>query len=207
MSRFMSDTLAKSRQLTGDTRYDSLLGADATGYVRYLLTGKLDAVIADFENDAKAFGMNRPGYTSEMRYTDRVLTFNDRWFNYWAAEPVPAPQLLSVYSALTGDPGNPLIFPLNAVRWHTPPRQFAALVSASGTDKLIASLFHFGDQPRSFSAELFLLKPGRYAWTLQMDSAADRGTEQELIVTAPRSRIQLTLPPRQLCQLIITPAR
>ncbi|MEO1998754.1 MAG: hypothetical protein ABGZ17_26205, partial [Planctomycetaceae bacterium] len=52
MGKFLSDTLAKYRQLTGETKYDELLKADASGYVRYQLTGDLQNAIADFENDA-----------------------------------------------------------------------------------------------------------------------------------------------------------
>jgi hypothetical protein len=203
MADFLSDTLAKYRQLTGDPRYDDLLEADASGYVRYQLTGDLDAVIEDYENDAAAFGFNKAGNTSEMRYTDRVLTFNDRWFNYWADEPVPAPRLRSMYSAVTGDPGSPLLFPMNAVRWHTPPKEFAALVTETGTERLSARVYHFGDEPRSLSAELFLLEPGRYVWTLQSVDDSGLPRENELTVTGPRSEIQLTLPPHRECRLHI----
>ncbi|MGE0377490.1 MAG: hypothetical protein AB7I48_29190 [Planctomycetaceae bacterium] len=206
MGRFLSDTLAKYRQLTGDTQYDHLLQADASGYVRYQLTGDLDDVVADFENDAAAFRSNKPGYTSEMRYTDRVLTYNDRWFNYWTDKPLPSPRLQSVYSALTGDPGSPLLFPMNAVRWHTPPREFAALVTDSGPARLAARVYHLGPEPRSLVAELFLLKPGAYVWTLQQVGATDPPDEHRLTVSGPRAEIPLTIPPQQECRLLIEPA-
>jgi len=206
MGKFLSNTLAKYRQLSGDTQYDHLLKADASGYVRWQLTGDLNALITDFENDANAFRFNKPGYASEMRYTDRVLIFNDRWFNYWADEPQPTPHLLSIYSALTGDPGSPLLFPMNSVRWHTKPQQFAALVSESGTERLSARLYHFGEQPRSFTAELFLLRPGSYVWTLRPINAIGRAEKRRLTVSGSRSQIQLTLPSRRECRLEIRPA-
>ena len=66
----------------------------------------------------------------ETRYTDRVLRFpvlfdRDMMFaDRIEGIDTPDPQLL--YTAVTGDPGDCGYFPLNAVRWLTPPRDIAA---------------------------------------------------------------------------------
>jgi hypothetical protein len=95
---------------------------------------------------------------------------------------------------------------LAAVRWLTPPRQIAALVTATGTDEFAAELFHFGQQKRSMAAEIYLLAPGRY--TLEL-CAADGGTPirppSPLAIRGPRTRIAFELPPGTLCALRIRP--
>jgi len=202
---FLADTLAKYRFLTGDTRYDALLSDSAPGYVRYRLNGDAGALVRSLRENAEAFRSNREGYTSEMRWTDRVLNFTSNYLRFLPepAPPRPAPQTL--YSSATGDPGNPLIFPLNAVRWRTPPRDIAALVTASGATTFAAELFHFGSTPRPLTAELMLLRPGEYELTVGPasglpDVPAVRTTFR---VSSPRTEVSLELPSRRLTQVSV----
>ena len=198
---FLPDALAKYRLLTGDTQYDALLRADASGYVRYRLTGEVPPLESALRRNAEAFRSNWEGYTSEMRWTDRVISFTRNYLNYLpvTAPPPPSPEIL--YSSATGDPGNPLVFPLNAVRWRTPPRDIAALVTQSSRTNFAAELFHFADQPRAFNAELFLLSPGEYELTVTpAGAAAAPPIEQRRVhVEGPKNSVSLRLPPRQLC--------
>ena len=201
MSGFLPDALAKYRLLTGDTQHDALLRADASGYVRYRLTGDSAPLESVLRRNAEAFRSNWEGYTSEMRWTDRVMAFTRNYLNYLseAAPPAPSPEIL--YSSATGDPGNPLVFPLNAVRWCTPPRDLAALVTKSSRTSFAADLFHFGTQPRELDAELFLLSPGEYELTLTASGAANSPPLQRRAVRVggPRVRVSLQLPSRRLC--------
>ena len=75
MSGFLTDALAKYRLLTGDTQHDALLRADASGYVRYRLTGDPAPLESALRRNAEAFRSNWEAYTSEMRWTDRVISF------------------------------------------------------------------------------------------------------------------------------------
>lgn len=202
---FLPDTLAKYRFLTGDKQYDALLSADASGYVKYRLSGELKPLVWSLTKNARAFGSNWEAYTSEMRWTDRVISFTKNFLQY-LPEPAPmAPSPEILYTSASGDPGSPLVFPLNAVRWLTPPREIAALVTDSGRDRFVAELFHFGAQPRMMGAEFYLLKPGRYTVALQDEPGGKPRTIEELVVTGPRAAIRLSLPPRRLCTLRITP--
>jgi hypothetical protein len=200
---FLPDTLAKYRLLTGDTRYDALLRADASGYVRYRLTGESAPLESTLRRNAEAFRSNWEGYTSEMRWTDRVMAFTRNYLNYLPepAPPAPSPEIL--YSSATGDPGNPLVFPLNAVRWRTPPRELAALVTAAGRTNFAAELFHFGARPRDLEAELFLLAPGEYDLTLASvgDGNAPPSERRIVRVDGSQTRVPLQLPPRRLCSV------
>ncbi len=205
MDPFLPGTLAKYRLLTGDERYDRCLRQRGGGYMRMRLGEGREALVAALEENAKAFRINRPAYTDEMRWTDRILTFNERWGNEangWGW-PAPCPRIL--YAAATGDPGSPFYFPLAAVRWMTEPRKFAALVTDSGRERFQAELYHFGERPRRLGATLLLLQPGDYAWALK-EKAGDRLRGGTLEGEGPRTRLDLKLPPRTLCHLRITPA-
>ena len=201
MSGFLSDALAKYRLLTGDTRHDALLRGDASGYVRYRLTGDRAPLESALRRNAKAFRSNWEAYTREMRWTDRVMSFTRNFLNYLpeTAPPAPSPEIL--YNTATGDPGNPLVFPLNAVRWRTPPRDIAALVTESGRTTFAAELFHFGDRPRDVEVELFLLSHGEYELTLTAAGAVNSPSleRQAFRVEGPGVRVPLQLPARRLC--------
>jgi hypothetical protein len=147
--------------------------------------------------------MNWPGYTSEVRWTDRVLSFTSNYLNDYAKPALPRPNPALLYACATGDMGRLDYFPLNAVRWLTPPRGIAALVTSTGTDHLHAQLYHFGDQPRKMTAELYMLDVGTY--TLVIKESKRIILQRDFNVTGPRNRIAFTLPSRRLCRLQIDP--
>lgn len=200
MDGFLADTLAKYRLLSGDRRYDELLTANAPGYVRYRLGGDTKALVRSLEQNAEAFRSNWEGYTSEMRWTDRVISFTSNYLRHLPepAPPAPTPQVL--YSCATGDPGTPLVFPLNAVRWRTPPREIAALVTDSGSQSFAAELYHFGKDTRKLAAEFLLLRPGEYELAVGPASASRTaaGGRRTFRVTGPRVEVPIELPARQL---------
>jgi hypothetical protein len=201
------EALAKYHVLSGDTRYDELLKREASGYVRFRLAGDAKSLTNALLRNAEAFRSNWEGYTSEMRWTDRVMNFTTNFLRY-LPEPAPAspyPEIL--YATATGDPGNPLVFPLNAVRWKTEPREIAALVTDSGRDRFAAELFHFGAAPRAMGAELYLLKPGAFALTIEEKASGRKVAEQALAVDGPRTAVRFQLPARTLCLLRIEPAK
>jgi hypothetical protein len=141
-----------------------------------------------------------------MRWTDRVMAFTRNFLNHLPepAPPAPSPEIL--YSSATGDPGNPLVFPLNAVRWRTLPREIATLVTESSRTSFAAELFHFGARPRDFEAELFLLSPGEYEMTLRTRADASTPLQRQLLrVEGPRARVRVQLPSRQLCAMRVNP--
>ena len=208
MDGFLPATLAKYRFLSGDTRFDDLLREDASGYVKFRMEGDRSALVRDLEQNAEAFRTNREGYTSEMRWTDRVMSFTNNYLADLGPPAPPRPSPGTLYSSVTGDPGGLLIFPLNAVRWLTPSTDIAALVVDSAVNRFEAELFHFGNDPRRLGAELMLLEPDDYLVTIEPMSGAGEGagTTRALRVDGPRSRIAFELPARQLCRLTIVPA-
>ncbi len=203
---FLAGTLAKYRLLTGSTEFDEILKNDyrtVAGNDRRSLTRSL-------RRTAEALRLNFPAYTSEVRFTDRVLTF-PRLFgtDMMFPEAVPAnskrpnPRLL--YGTATGDHGGFRFFPLNAVRWLTPPRDIAALVTRSGRDRLEAALFHFGAEQRSLGAAFYLLSPGPYRFGIvDQSTGSPVMPDTQFSVTGPRTRISFQLPPGRLCMLRVT---
>jgi hypothetical protein len=206
----LSSVVTKYRFLTGDGGFDELLAREMSPYMRFRLHGDPGPLLSALRENAEALRINFEGYTSEVRYTDRVLRFPSLFTGGGIlGEPVtairrPDPSLL--YSMVTGDPGDALYFPLNAVRWLTPPRDIAVLVTESSQNRFGAELFSFGERARPMAAEFYLLETGKYKLTI---TAAD-GEETTLVETnkfvveSRRTRILFTLPPHKLCVLNIS---
>ncbi len=206
---FLARTLAKYRLLTGSDEFDELLAQD--GPTRFVDASDPDRVrlTESLRHTAEALAINFPGRTSEVRWTDRVFAFarlfgEDMLF----ADRVPAcdkrPNLGLLYATATGDRGDFAVFPLNSVRWLTEPRKIAAMVTERGSDRFSAELFHFGVEPRSMGAELYLLKPGRYTFALVDEANSTIGDATPFTVDGPRTRIAFELPPQTLCRLHVT---
>jgi len=207
--RFLN-SLAKYRLLTGDGRFDKLLMTEASAYMRYRLDKDEKALAGSLLNNARAFRVNWPAYTSEVRYTDRIFAMS-RARLHPSVRPMPRTNSALMYATVTGDPDDGLsYFPMGAVRWLTPPREIAALVTETGKTRFAAKLYHFGDMPRPVEAELFLLTPGEY--TLTLKTVANEAAESaELLlrsiqVDGPTARVAFQLPPRKLCSLCISAA-
>lgn len=201
----IAETLAKYRLLTGDDTYDDLLLKDANGYVRFRLTGERAHLEAGMERAVAAFRINEASYKQEVRWTDRQFAFNSRYANHYADPPLPRPATGALYGAITGDFGGALYFPMNAVRWKTPPRDIAVLVSDSGPDRFRAELYHFGQNQREMDAELYLLEKGDYVVDL-VNTVTGKSTRNDLTVDGPRSRITLAISPGALYTLSIRKA-
>jgi hypothetical protein len=191
----LSSVLAKYKHLTGSAEFDPLLAAESSD------------LAASLRDTASALAINFEGYTSEVRYTDRVLRFPTLFGkNGMFEKPIASfhkPDTELLYRTVTGDPGDALYFPLNAVRWLTPPRDLAALVTASGPDRFTAELFHFGKSARAISAELYLLKPADYRFTLTVPSVSKPLSTGTFTAKGPRTRINFELPPQIACELSI----
>ena len=207
--RGVREAAEKYKIAIGGSMADELLMKEASPYMAFQLTGERAKLIGGLKQIADSFSTNFAGYTSEVRYTDRVLRFpalfgsNGMYENALQGFPVPEPSLL--YATATGDPGNALYFPINAVRWLTPPDDIAALVTKSGQNGFEAEVFHFGENPRFMGMELYLLKPGRYQFSITPEASGYAPMETAITVEGARTRVSLTLPPRVLCRVLVKP--
>lgn len=204
----LAGTLAKYKLLTGSGEFDAVLARDDPA------GGMADqSLLADeLERTTEALRINFPAYTSEVRFTDRVFAFARLYredFMFPQAMPANAkqPNLRLLYATATGDRGELGVFPLNAVRWLTPPQDLAALVTHSSRKRFRAELFHFGHALRQMSAELYLLSPGRYSYDFRETAGGQRlAASKPLSVDGTKTRLAFELPPRTHCQLEILPA-
>jgi hypothetical protein len=205
----ISSVIGKYALLGGATGFHQLIETDADAYITYRFKGERQPLIAALRNNAEALRINFAGYTSEVRYTDRVLRFPAVFSNngiYSSAIPTihqPNPNLLN--ATLTGDPGDGGYFPISAVRWMTPPRNIAVLVTETGKNRFQAELYHFGDKPRDMSAVFYLLDPGIYTFQLipkGMNKNKEK-TIKKITVTDASTSINFQLPVRRLCILEI----
>lgn len=205
----LSGILAKYRFLTGSEEFDELLARERSPYIAFCLRGDENALLKGLRDNAKALSINFEGYTSEVRYTDRVLRFPTLFqkgvMYYEAVEAISSPNPGLLYSTATGDPGEAGYFPLNAVRWLTPPRDIAALVTKSGKHTFEAQLFHFGEEERRMKAEFYLLEPGEYTIELLFpgDGLNAQAKDFRVMMTGRRTQISFGLPAQKLCLLAI----
>ena len=198
---FLSSSLSKVRLLTGNKEFDEVLKADADGYVKYRMTGDRKALEHDLAKTAAALRRNLPAFTSEVRWTDRVLAFTRNYARFFPNAPAQVGWQLLLGSS-TGAAGAPFVFPTLAVRWLTPPDDIAALVTDSTGKRFAAELYHFGPKPRPITAELFLLKLGKYQMELRADGK-ELAPAKTIDVTGPRTRVTFELPSRRLAVLTI----
>lgn len=201
------DIAGKYKLVLGGDEFDDLIANEAGTYVKARLDGDYSELTNSLGRTAQALSINFPGYTSEVRYTDRVLRFpqifqqNGMYSN--PSVDIPIPQYDILYSMMTGDPGDGMVFPTNAVRWLTSPREIAALVTQSGKHQFEAEVFHFGEEARNLDAEFYLLVPGDYQLEVSTGGEA-YGKTLFFSVVSPRTRISLSLPPRLLCKVRVT---
>ncbi|UCC98433.1 MAG: hypothetical protein JSW66_00795 [Phycisphaerales bacterium] len=204
----LAGVLTKYRFLTGSTEFDELLIKEMSPYMRFRLHGDAGPLVSALRRNAEALRINFEGYTSEVRYTDRVLRFpalfGDNGILGRAVETIHTPDTSLLYSMVTGDPGDAGYFPLNAVRWLTPPREIAALVTESGKSRLGAELFSFGRDRRSMAAEFYLLDAGRYELTVT--AAGQPVATRRFSVEGRTARVDFELPPREVCVLQVRPS-
>ncbi len=201
-------TLAKCRALLGTSEFDELIRLDAGDAVILPDAPGRQRLEQALEESLATLRVNFPGFTSEVRSTDRCMRFvqflaRDAKFDEYLGVTLPKHEL--VYRMATGDANAPR-FPMPAVRWRTPSRDIAVLVTEAGTDRFQAELFHFGADPRALVAELRLLKPGRYR--VEVTAAGrpiDTPPPAELAVSGPVTPLALQLPPQQLCVLTLAP--
>ncbi|NND07406.1 MAG: hypothetical protein HKN87_13595 [Saprospiraceae bacterium] len=201
MSSFLPMALAKYRFLSNDTSYDDLLIANADGYLTFRITGDKSELVTTMQNQALALSYNEVVFKEEVRWTDRVFRFHRAYLNEYLDEPIPDFDPTFLYQSISGNIGSALYFPITAVRWHTPAKDFAALVVEANNEAFIAELFHFGTEARTLEASFFLLKEGSYS--IQITANSQTIDHQNITIGSSAPRLKLTLPPQKVIRLSI----
>ena len=141
----------------------------------------------------------------EGRWTDRVFSFHKNYLNYFLDEPIPTFDSDFLFSTLTGNVGNALYFPINAVRWYTPSTDIAILVTRADTQVFQADFYHFGMEDREMEAEFFLLKEGEYEVRIREIVTKETIFSQRIHLGNKSRKIEMVWPSRIQGRLEIEP--
>ncbi|MEM6632772.1 MAG: hypothetical protein AAF694_24080, partial [Bacteroidota bacterium] len=147
---------------------------------------------------------NRSGFMEEVRWTDRVFSFHKSYLNYFIEPPIPVFDSDFLFSTLTGNVGNALYFPTNAVRWQTPSTAIAIWVKEATTTRFMAELYHFGDSKRHMGAEFFLLAEGTYTLVLQEKEPKNISMSKPIQIEKARKKVEFMLEPGKLYVLALS---
>ena len=173
---FLRDALAKHWLLTGDEGYVDLLAIDGNSYTKFLLNNDTEPVLLDLERMTEALSVNEAFYTSEVRFTDRVIKFHSSYYNDFTEVEIPNLSTKTLYSMLTGDVTDPLYLPLPAVKWKTNPTDFAFWVTDATSSSFAATIYNFAEETRTATGELLRLEESTYTWQLTCPQETLSGT-------------------------------
>ena len=185
-----TDVVEKWRLLSHDARYDDFLKANASAYVRYLLTGDIESMTGHLQGILDSLSSNIEMSTSEVLFTDRVS--------------MPGAEL--VFSMMTGGVGDTSYYPLHAVTWEDTGDRLAALVEESSKKDLSVRVYSFFDEEHIFGMRLWRLTRGEYEMTIASSSESSEETRssirrEKIDVLERGTRFNLVLPPQQLCRV------
>ena len=106
--RGLTAVLTKHAFLTGSREFDELIDRDSTPYAILRRKGDREPLEKALRQTAQALRLNFPGYTSEVRYTDRVLRlpaiFEENGIRPEAIPGMAIPLVDVLYASATGDP-------------------------------------------------------------------------------------------------------
>ena len=180
-TRFWS-VASQWRLQTGDTRFDNLLQAYGTPYLRYRLTDDESMLVTGLQEILDKVRYNTPMLTYEAIHTDRI---------YVTHSGSGSSQLKAM---LTGDGMIEDMSPYPAVSWSNTGEAFAAVVTDTGTDRLSVELFSFSEAPRLVEARLWQLEPGTYRLKLG-------DVERSVRIEKTGQSVELELPAGKLTHL------
>lgn len=200
-------TAARLKALLGTSEFDELLALEGVEFVVDPDPKKRGDLVRALQESVEALRVNFPGFTSEVRSTDRVMRFaqyfsRDYRLDDYLGVTIPKHELL--YRMVTGDKNAPR-FPQMAVRWLTPSADIAALVTKADLRSFEAELYHFGDAPRPVSAELKLLRPGSYRVQVAGADGRQLLKDRFRIEANASGLFRFSLPPRELCVVHVEP--
>jgi hypothetical protein len=199
-------TLARFKALTNSKEFDELIFRESAEFVFRHNIPSIREMEAALGESLAALRVNFPGFTSEVRSTDRVMRFvqflsQDYAFDEYKGVTQPKHELL--YRMVTGDTNAPR-FPQLAVRWLTPPKNIAALVTTANRSSFVAELFHFGTEPRPMKADFRQLQPGTYNVSQSDGRKATRLPNKWVITAGTPATLSFELPPRKKIYLSLT---
>lgn len=186
----MGKLFAMAKQLSGSSRYDTLLGKYGAAYNRYTLYHNKQLLEQGLQQMLDGLRYNFPLLTTEAKFTDRVY--------------IPDNTLLG--GMYLGHFGAGYEYPSLLVSWKNTGPDAAVLVQGGNNRSLRASIYNFGRQ-RSIQMRTWQLEPGVYKISTGFSKNDDDRiheilTTDIITITERVKDVTLTLPGTQL--LVIT---
>jgi hypothetical protein len=183
------EVVSKWRLISGDTRCDELLRADAMPYVKQLLGGDEKVVLENLRQTAEGNAQRFEMLTSEVLYTDRIFIRGHE-------------HLYAMYGGGIGDTSG---CPGWAVRWEKAGEDLAAWVVEATTAKFRARVYNFARSEKEFAMQHWRLAPGRYKLTLRPDASdAKPLPEHEVELKHRGDSVPVRLPARRALAIEMT---
>ena len=125
----ITEVLVQYRDLTGDTQYDDIISGSGSEYCRFLLSGDATSLAGPLDRRAALFRHARKTLTSEVRFTDRIFKFKDKFIDRMYNNTVATSASLQLlYSCISGAVADPSYLPRPYIRWWTGPAEASVLV-------------------------------------------------------------------------------
>jgi hypothetical protein len=199
---FLDEPISKLINFSGSQKFVEYLNKKGVSdYMKWRIYRNDKKLTEALLENVEALKYNFEMFTSEVRFTDRVLSFNKIFrkgvmMHDYPIEGVKRPNPELLYAMATGDSGSPEYFPLNAVRWHTSSRNIAAVVANAAKNTFSAQLWNFNKKSRSFDMELLRLQPGSYK--LIINEKVKR-----INLTESQNKYRISIPSRKLTKIDI----
>ncbi len=195
LKRSIPGILTKYRLITGDNSFDSILKKDARGYESFIFEKDFKKLTKSMDTLRMSLSVQEEFFTTEVRWTDRLFSFPDKYHNSILDEPIPSFNAKFLFSSLTGSIGNFKFLPVFGVQWLTNSKEIAILTETNSTQKFEAQLFHFGNKPRKMGVKFFNLENGKY----KIEFAGEQTSRIKL--EENNRKIEITLPSQKLVNI------
>ncbi|MFT3805096.1 MAG: hypothetical protein QM766_28230 [Burkholderiaceae bacterium] len=130
-------------------------------YDKYLGSREFDYLGEYFKDNVSALSRNYEMFTSEAKWTDRILDFEWNYYRFIAPTKVKRFDVDILYTTLTGDRASPSAYPMPRVRWMEEIGDLSAVVNAKTPEHFSATLYRFDSREKT-KVDLWDMAPGSY---------------------------------------------
>lgn len=187
-SKNFAEVIEQWRLMTGDDRFDDLVKAFGSHYIKFYLTGNTDYLYDGAREISEGIAYNWELVTTEGYYTDRIYIGN-----LHQEKSIGSSHLESMYTgaALSGG-----FHPFYAISWDGFNDDFVAAVRKATPTELELTAYNLSDEPQTGRMLSWTLQPGEYELLQSPPEVKKR-----VSVTDRNASIDITLPPGRLQQI------
>ncbi len=178
------------RLLTGNGKYDNLILAHGSSFVKYRLSENEKFLVEGMEPYLETVRYNTPMISSEVIHTDRVHV-----------GPNNSRQVDILQAMVTGYGITESSSPYIATSWENASRDMTYLVTDSDSSKISVELYSYSEYSENLTMRVWQLAPGTYTLTQSEGSKVVRS--EKIQISKGGERFSLTIPSKQLVKINI----